>query len=46
MRANALKSIIRELQAQKQRLDVYTIQARFARAAIYDIAATVGEASE
>jgi hypothetical protein len=35
-----------ELQAQKQRLDVYTIQARFALAAIYDIAATVGEASE
>ena len=35
-----------ELQAQKGRLDVYTIQARFALAAIYDIAATVGEASE
>ena len=35
-----------ELQAQKQRLDVYTIQARFALAAIYDLAATVGEASE
>ena len=35
-----------ELQAQKQRLDVYTIQARFALAAIYDIAARVGEASE
>ena len=35
-----------ELQAQKDRLDVYTIQARFALAAIYDIAATVGEASE
>ena len=33
-----------ELQAQKQRLDVYTIQARFALAAIYDIAATVGDA--
>jgi predicted negative regulator of RcsB-dependent stress response len=35
-----------ELRAQKQRLDVYTVQARFALAAIYDIAATVGEASE
>lgn len=35
-----------ELQAQKQRLDIYTVQARFALAAIYDIAATVGEASE
>jgi hypothetical protein len=35
-----------ELQAQKQRLDTYTIQARFALAAIYDIAATVGEVSE
>ena len=35
-----------ELQAQKQRLDVYTIQARFALAAIYDLAATVGEAGE
>ena len=32
-----------ELQAQKDRLDVYTIQARFALAAIYDRAATVGE---
>ena len=35
-----------ELQAQKQRLDVYAVQARFALAAIYDIAATVGDASE
>lgn len=35
-----------ELQAQKDRLDVYTIQARFALAAIYDIAATVEEAPE
>ena len=35
-----------ELQAQKDRLDIYTIQARFALAAIYDIAATAGEASE
>jgi hypothetical protein len=34
-----------ELQAQKQRLDTYTVQARFALAAIYDLAATVGDAS-
>jgi tetratricopeptide (TPR) repeat protein len=35
---------IGELQAQKQRLDVYTVQARFALAAIYDEAASdVGE---
>ncbi len=33
-----------ELQAQKQRLDIYTVQARFALAAIYDVAATEGEA--
>ena len=39
-----LQSIaVGELQAQKQRLDIYTIQARFALAAIYDIAATEGE---
>jgi hypothetical protein len=31
-----------ELQAQKQRLDTYTIQARFALAAIYDLAANAG----
>ena len=35
-----------ELQAQKGRLDTYTIQARFALAAIYDISATAEEASE
>ncbi len=35
-----------ELQAQKDRLDIYTIQARFALAAIYDMAASAGEASE
>jgi len=35
-----------ELQAQKQRLDTYTVQARFALAAIYDLAATVGDASQ
>ena len=33
-----------QLRAQKQRLDTYTIQARFALAAIYDVAATQGEA--
>jgi len=42
-----LQSIaVGELQAQKQRLDIYTVQARFALAAIYDIAATVGDASQ
>ena len=38
-----------ELRAQKQRLDTYTVQARFALAAIYDQAAnevTVGDASQ
>lgn len=40
-----------ELRAQKQRLDTYTVQARFALAAIYDIAANqdqvvVGEVTE
>ena len=40
-----LRSIaVGELQAQKDRLDVYTIQARFALAAIYDMAAEAGEA--
>ncbi len=32
-----------ELRAQKQRLDTYTVQARFALATIYDLAATEGE---
>ena len=42
-----LQSIaVGELQAQKQRLDIYAVQARFALAAIYDAAATVGEISE
>lgn len=42
-----LESIaVGELQAQKQRLDVYTVQARFALAAIYDLAATAGDAGE
>ena len=33
-----------ELQAQKQRLDIYMVQARFALAAIYDVATTEEEA--
>ena len=40
---------VEELRAQKQRLDTYTVQARFALAAIYDIAANqvvVGDVSE
>ena len=42
-----LQSIaVDELQAQKDRLDIYTIQARFALAAIYDLASTAGEAPE
>jgi hypothetical protein len=41
-----LQSIaVGELQTQKQRLDVYTVQARFALAAIYDLAATEAGAS-
>ena len=38
-----------ELQAQKRRLDTYTVQARFALAAIYDLAASeslVGDAAQ
>jgi hypothetical protein len=42
-----LQSIaVGELQAQKNRLDLYTIQARFALAAIYDVAATAEEEVE
>lgn len=42
-----LESIaVGELRAQQQRLDVYTVQARFALAAIYDIAAAEGGAGE
>ena len=38
---------IDELKAQKRRLGVYTVQARFALAAIYDLSATtVGATSE
>ena len=42
-----LQSIaVGELRAQKQRLDVYTVQARFALAAIYDMAASTDGAGE
>ncbi|MFQ5547909.1 MAG: tetratricopeptide repeat protein [Woeseia sp.] len=42
-----LQSIaIDELQAQKERLDTYSVQARFALAAIYDLSATMGDASQ
>jgi len=42
-----LQSIaVQELQAQKQRLNAYTVQARFALAAIYDLSATVGDATQ
>ena len=40
---------VEELLAQKDRLETYTVQARFALAAIYDIAASqtvVGDASQ
>jgi predicted negative regulator of RcsB-dependent stress response len=37
---------IGELRAQRERLDVYTIQARFALAAIYDISSSGREAAE
>ncbi len=44
---NFLQEIaVGELQAQKQRLDIYTVQARFALAAIYDVAATEGEEAQ
>ncbi len=42
-RAYLREIAVGELQAQKQRLDIYTVQARFALAAIYDVAATAGE---
>ena len=42
-----LRSIaVDELQAQKRRLDTYTLQARFALAAIYDQAAAAGDGLE
>jgi hypothetical protein len=39
-RAFMLGVAVDEMRAQKQRLDTYTVQARFALAAIYDLAAT------
>jgi len=45
-RAFLQRIAVGELSAQRQRLDTYTIQARFALASIYDIAATVSEVSE
>ncbi len=39
-RAFMLGVAVDELRAQRQRLDTYTVQARFALAAIYDLAAT------
>jgi outer membrane protein assembly factor BamD (BamD/ComL family) len=42
-----LQSIaVEELRAQQQRLSTYSVQARFALAAIYDLSATVGDASQ
>ncbi len=42
-----LQSIaVEELRAQQQRLNTYSVQARFALAAIYDLSATFGDASQ
>ena len=42
-----LQSIaVEELRAQQKRLSTYSVQARFALAAIYDLSATVGDASQ
>ena len=42
-----LQSIaVEELRAQQQRLNTYSVQARFALAAIYDLSGTVGDASQ
>ena len=42
-----LQSIaVDELRAQQQRLNTYSVQARFALAAIYDLSATFGDASQ
>jgi len=44
---NFLRRIaVADLEAQKRRLDTYTVQARFALAAIYDMSATVGASTE
>ena len=45
-RADLQSIAVGELQAQKNRLDLYTIQARFALAAIYDVASTAEEEVE
>ncbi|MEX0708536.1 MAG: tetratricopeptide repeat protein [Woeseia sp.] len=37
---------IGEMRAQKERLNTYTVQARFALAAIYDLSSTVGSAAQ
>ncbi|MDH4108090.1 MAG: tetratricopeptide repeat protein [Gammaproteobacteria bacterium] len=37
---------VADLEAQKRRLDTYTVQARFALAAIYDMSATVGASTQ
>ena len=37
---------VEELHAQRQRLQAYTVQARFALAAIYDLSSTVGEVAK
>lgn len=39
------QTAVEELQAQKRRLDTYTVQARFALATIYDRSSIVGDAS-
>jgi tetratricopeptide (TPR) repeat protein len=38
--------VVDELQAQKHRIDIYTVQARFALAAIYDLASTEAGAAQ
>ncbi len=45
-RAYLRQIAVGELTAQKQRLDTYSVQARFALSSIYDRAATVSEAME
>ncbi|MDZ7767638.1 MAG: hypothetical protein U5K38_00425 [Woeseiaceae bacterium] len=37
---------IGEMRAQKERLNTYTVQARFALAAIYDLSSTVGSTAQ
>lgn len=45
-RAFLQSSAVDALRQQKQRLDIYAVQARFALAAIYDLSSTVGESPE